>query len=392
MARDVRLIECPRDAMQGLPRFIPTAEKIRYNEALLKCGFDTLDCGSFVNPQAVPQMKDTAEMLQGLDLSNSVSKLLVIVANLKGAKQACEQEKVTYVGYPLSASETFQQKNTKRDIATALSDLKDIKAVCDAAGKVLVVYISMGFGNPYGEPYSTDNVIDLVQKVVELGATVVSLADTVGVAQPATIQQLFSTLIPRYKDKNVEVGAHFHLGPMRSVELLNHALDAGCRRFDGTVGGMGGCPFAKSSLTGNISSQALLQVLQSRGIEHGVDLQAYAEAEAIKHDIFGVGIKEMVLAETMTDERKFMELCIEHFKKADTNERGYLQFPEFHTSLTSAYHELGEKAPSEEVIQQKFREIDLSKDGRITLEEYIICVRRGLRKRMPKIQAIEEGA
>jgi len=385
----VTLVECPRDAMQGLKNIVPTAEKVRYINQLLKCGFHTVDCGSFVSAVAIPQMRDTASVLAKLDVAESKSKLLVVVCNVKGAVDAVKEPKVTYVGYPLSASEKFQEKNTRRGIDQALLDLAEIKKVTDEGGKELVVYISMGFGNPYGEPYSPDIVAKLVDRVVALGVRIVSLADTVGVANTALIKSLFGTLIPKYPD--VQFGAHFHSGAVSSIDKINAALDAGCRRFDGALGGMGGCPFAKSTLVGNVSTEALVDALSARDIAHGVDTAALEAASTIKHEVFGVGVKDILLSAVLNNEKEFMELCIRHFKDADKSESGFLDKQEFCASLTQAYRELGEEVPPEKSLLQKFDKLDLTGDGRITLEEYMMGVRRGLRKRLARMEAEERA-
>ena len=389
VGRPLTLVECPRDAMQGLKEFVPTHEKIRFINALLKCGFHTVDCGSFVSAPAVPQMRDTATVLEGLDMDDTKSKLLVVVCNVKGAKKAVLEEKVTYVGYPLSASEKFQHKNTNRDISQALQDVAELKKVCDAGGKELVVYISMGFGNPYGEPFSADIVADLAEKVAKIGVKIISLADTVGVSAPPLIKDLFGKLIPKYPD--VEFGAHFHSGAVSSRDKVNAAMDAGCRRFDGALGGMGGCPFAKSTLVGNVSSEALTETLAARGVDHGIDMVALDKASKIKHEVFGVGVKEILLASVLSNEKEFMELCIRHFRAADKRGVGYLDEDAFCSSLSHAYSELGEIVPSRAKLVEKFKKLDITGDSRITLEEYMMGVRRGLKKRLMRMEEEERG-
>jgi hydroxymethylglutaryl-CoA lyase len=378
----LHLVECPRDAMQGLKNFVPTAHKIRFINQILKVGFETVDCGSFVSPTATPQMRDTPEVLAGLDMSNTKSKLLVVVANKKGAVTASEHPLVTYVGYPLSASETFQQKNTKRSIETAVEDLKEIKQICDKGGKTLVVYISMGFGNPYGDPYSPEIVNDLVAKMAKLGVKIISLADTVGVSQPELIHDLFTHVIPKYSD--VEFGAHFHSGAMSAEDKLRAAIDAGCRRFDGALGGMGGCPFAKSSLTGNIATETIVDTLSHLKIPHKLDLEALHVASGIKDEIFGVGMRELVLATVLHDENAFLEMCLKHFRAADVDHIGFLGEEKFVESMRQAYVDLGEDAPPTAVLVKKFAETDVTGDGCITFDEYMVMVRRGLRKRLER--------
>jgi hydroxymethylglutaryl-CoA lyase len=368
--------------MQGLKMFVPTHDKIRFINQILKVGFSTVDCGSFVSPSAIPQMRDTAEVLNGLDMSSTRSKLLVVVANQKGAQMAAAHERVSYVGYPLSASETFQQKNTKRDIATALGDLKEIKRICDAGNKELVVYISMGFGNPYGDPYSPELVDKLVSRMSNLGVKIISLADTVGAAEPPLIKDLFSSVIPQYSD--IQFGAHFHSGALSADAKLKTAIEAGCRRFDGALGGMGGCPFAKSSLTGNIPTETICDTLEQLQIPTDLDMDALRKAAGIKDEIFGVHVRELVLATVLHNENAFLELCLKHFRAADVRRRGFLTEDVFIDSMRQAYVELGEDPPSEEQLRDKFKDLDIAGDGCITFDEYMIMVRRGLRKRLRK--------
>lgn len=380
LCRAVRLIECPRDAMQGLKNFVPTTEKIRFINSLLQVGFHTVDCGSFVPAPAVPQMRDTAEVIAGLDMTGTKSKLLVVVCNKKGARLAVEEPRVTYVGYPLSACETFQRKNTNRDIATALDDLEEIQKICRAGSKELVVYISMGFGNPYGEPFSVSIVEQLVDRVAKLGIKIISVADTVGVSEPGVIHDVYGALVPKYAD--VEFGAHFHSGAVSTADKLKAALDAGCLRFDGALGGMGGCPFAKSTLVGNVATEAIVDTLGSLGISHGLDTAALEVSSKIKDEVFGVGVKELVLASVLHDERFFLDMCLKHFSAVDDKQVGYLTREQFVQSLASAYQDLGEDAPSEVELSRKFDRMDLTNDGRITFDEYMVGVRRGLKKRL----------
>jgi hydroxymethylglutaryl-CoA lyase len=260
----IKLIECPRDAMQGLHTFIPTKVKIAYLNLLLKVGFDTLDFGSFVSPKAVPQMQDTAEVLAGLDLSGSSTKLLAIIANVRGAEQATAYEEITYLGFPLSVSETFQLRNTNKTIAQAVEDVAQMAELCNKRNKQLVVYLSMGFGNPYGDPYSPVVVMEMTQRLVALGIKIIAPSDTVGSSTPESIENLFGELIPAFPE--VEFGAHLHSIPQEAEAKVAAAFYAGCRRFDGAIRGFGGCPMAKDDLTGNIATETILSFLEKNAI------------------------------------------------------------------------------------------------------------------------------
>lgn len=273
----MKIVECPRDAMQGIPDFIPTEQKVRYIQALLEVGFDTLDMGSFVSPKAIPQMKDTGEVIQQLDLSRSKSELLVIVANERGAEDACAHEAVRYLGYPFSISETFQQRNTKASIEQSLERLKRISAIAEDGGKELVVYISMGFGNPYGDEWNPELASSWTRRLVEeLGVRTVSLADTVGVAEPDTVRSLYGELIPAFPE--VEFGAHLHTRPDSWKKNVEAAYEAGCRRFDGAVKGFGGCPMAEDELVGNLATENLLEFAEEKGVDAGIDREAFQKA------------------------------------------------------------------------------------------------------------------
>lgn len=251
----IKIIECPRDAMQGIKNFIPTEQKITYLNKLLKVGFDTLDFGSFVSPKAIPQMRDTADVLKGLDL-DTTTKLLAIVANTRGAAQACEFEEIRYLGYPFSISETFQLRNTNATIEDSLGRLMRIKELADQAGKEVVVYLSMGFGNPYGDPWNVDIVAHWVEQLSQRGFSILQLSDTIGVATPDSIAYLFSGLIPQYP--NIEIGAHLHTKPNEWEAKIQAAYSNGCKRFDGAFKGYGGCPMAKDDLTGNMPTEQIL--------------------------------------------------------------------------------------------------------------------------------------
>jgi len=252
----VEIVECPRDAMQGIKEFIPTDKKLAYLQQLLKVGYDVIDCGSFVSHKAIPQMRDTHEIIQKLDLDGSPSKLLTIAANERGAKDAAGYEKISYIGYPFSISETFQLRNTNSTIEESLERVKGIQEICVGASKELVLYISMGFGNPYGDPWNAEIVFEWVDKLKDLGIKIFALSDTIGVANSTSIYYLFSKLIPQYED--LVFGAHLHTRPEKWQKKVIAAYEAGCRRFDGAIKGYGGCPMAKDDLTGNMATENLI--------------------------------------------------------------------------------------------------------------------------------------
>ena len=276
MIEKVKVIECPRDAMQGIKPFIPTNEKVKYIQALLGCGFDTIDFGSFVSPKAIPQMVDTAEVLSKLDLSKTNSKLLSIVANVRGAQDASEHPEIQYLGYPFSISENFQMRNTHKTIDQSVETLQEILNIADASGKEVVTYISMGFGNPYGDPWDVDIVGEWTEKLSGMGAKILSLSDTVGSSTPEVIEYLFSQLIPRYPD--IEFGAHLHTTPTKWHEKVDAAYKAGCRRFDGAVQGFGGCPMAKDELTGNMPTEKMLSYFTAEKADTGVNWMVFEAA------------------------------------------------------------------------------------------------------------------
>lgn len=280
----MKIIECPRDAMQGIDEFIVTEKKIHYINQLLKVGFDTIDFGSFVSAKAIPQMRDTKEVLAGLDLSNTKSKLLAIVANTRGAEEAAQHKAIDYLGFPLSISETFQQRNTNKSITEALNTLSEIQAICESSGKQQVVYISMGFGNPYNDPYSVKLVEQFVDILNTLGVKIISLADTIGVSTPEQIKYLFESLSSKFK--NVELGAHLHSTPQTAVEKIKAAYEAGCKRFDGAIKGFGGCPMAKDDLVGNLATETILSYLKEQGIHTGINENEFVKALAIADEIF----------------------------------------------------------------------------------------------------------
>ncbi len=252
----VKIIECPRDAMQGIKTFIPTANKVTYIQSLLRVGFDTIDFGSFVSSKAIPQMQDTAEVLAQLDLSQTRSKLLAIIANTQGAEVACNYSEIQYLGFPFSISENFQMRNTHKTIAQSLVSLEEILNLADAKNKQVVAYLSMGFGNPYGDPWNTEIVGEWTEKLAAMGVTILSLSDTIGSSTPEMISYLFSNLIPAYPE--IEFGAHLHTTPDSWFEKIDAAYKSGCLRFDGAIQGFGGCPMATNHLTGNMPTEKLL--------------------------------------------------------------------------------------------------------------------------------------
>ena len=252
----IKIIECPRDAMQGIKSFIPTERKVAYLQSLLRVGFDTIDFGSFVSPKAIPQMADTAEVLARLDLSQTHSKLLAIIANTKGAELAAVHPEIQYLGFPFSISENFQMRNTHKTIAESIVTLQEILAIANQSNKEVVAYLSMGFGNPYGDPWNVDIVGEWTEKLANMGVKILSLSDTVGSSTPEVIEYLFAHLIPQYP--NIEFGAHLHTTPDKWFEKVDAAYKAGCHRFDGAIQGFGGCPMAKDDLTGNMPTEKLL--------------------------------------------------------------------------------------------------------------------------------------
>ncbi len=269
--------------MQGLHDFIPTAEKVRYINELLKVGFDTLDFGSFVSPKAIPQMRDTAEVLEQLELDTTDTKLLAIVANRRGALSAASFQAIDVLGYPFSISETFQLRNTNATIEESLDRVKGIQEICIQNNKTLLIYISMGFGNPYGDYWNVEIVQKWVQELIKLDISIFQLSDTIGVAEPANIQYLFKDLIPA--NPSVEIGAHFHTTPDTWEEKIVAAYDSGCRRFDGTIRGFGGCPMAQNKLVGNMPTENLITFARERDIEIGLDLDSYFDAMKVSGQI-----------------------------------------------------------------------------------------------------------
>ncbi|EAS20069.1 hydroxymethylglutaryl-CoA lyase [Nonlabens mediterrranea] len=269
----VKIIECPRDAMQGIKEMIPTDLKVQYLQSLLRCGFDTIDFGSFVSPKAIPQLVDTAEVLSKLDLSKTESKLLAIIANLRGAKAACEHPEIQYLGYPFSISENFQMRNTHKTIAQSVELLQEVIDLAQKHDKELVVYISMGFGNPYGDPWNVEIVGEWTEKLYNMGVRILSLSDTIGSSDPETITYLFSNLIPKYPE--IEFGAHLHTTPTTWHEKVDAAYKAGCRRFDGAIQGFGGCPMAKDDLTGNMPTEKMVSYFNTVKADTNVNAMSF---------------------------------------------------------------------------------------------------------------------
>jgi hydroxymethylglutaryl-CoA lyase len=280
----IKIIECPRDAMQGIDNFIGTEVKAAYINQLLKVGFDTIDFGSFVSSKAIPQMRDTAEVVKKLDLSSSETKLLAIVANLRGATEALEYSEIANLGFPLSISDTFQRKNTNTSISDALAMLAEMQEACLKAGRNLVTYLSMGFGNPYNDPYNEQIVSQFVEILVTLGIKTISIADTIGVAKPEQVNNLLSVLIRQYPA--IEFGVHLHSNPATAAAKINAAVDAGCERFDGAILGFGGCPMAGDELVGNINTGTILEVMAARNIPLPVKTSAFTQAEQMAVGVF----------------------------------------------------------------------------------------------------------
>ncbi len=280
----LQIVECPRDAMQGWSTFIPTEKKISYLNQLLKVGFDVLDFGSFVSPKAIPQLADTHEVLPHLELSNNTTQLLAIVANLRGAVDACKYPAIGAIGFPFSISETFQLRNTNKTIAASLDEIVQIQALCKEHNKELVIYISMGFGNIYGDPYTAELAISWFNKLAEIGITTIAMADTVGVANPVTIDYIYQHLNKVFP--TLTIGAHFHSTVATRFEKLNAAWDAGCHRFDSALLGIGGCPMANDDLVGNMDTETIIMWAQSKNIDLKLDNAALQIAKQMAQEIF----------------------------------------------------------------------------------------------------------
>lgn len=271
--KSVKIIECPRDAMQGIKMFIPTEKKVQYIQSLLAVGFDTIDFGSFVSPKAIPQMQDTAEVLAQLDLSKTKSKLLAIIANVRGAESAAIHDEIKYLGFPFSISENFQMRNTHKTIAESIITLQEIIEIAHKTDKEVVAYLSMGFGNPYGDPWNVEIVAEWTEKLAQMGVKILSLSDTIGSSTPEVIDYLYANLIPEYP--NIEFGAHLHTTPDKWHEKVDAAYKAGCVRFDGAIKGFGGCPMAKDELTGNMPTEKMLSYFTANKVDTGVKSTAF---------------------------------------------------------------------------------------------------------------------
>ncbi|HEY1871529.1 MAG TPA: hydroxymethylglutaryl-CoA lyase [Chitinophagaceae bacterium] len=280
----VKLIECPRDAMQGWKNFIPTEKKIEYINTLLQVGFDTIDFGSFVSPKAIPQMADTKEVIKGLRLNAESSKLLAIVANVRGAEEASQFDEISYLGFPFSVSETFQRRNTNSSISESMKRVMEIQNICLKKNKQLVIYISMGFGNPYNDPYSDEIVFDWVKKIVDLGIKTVSLADTVGVAKPEQVHSMTKYLINQLPE--IEIGVHLHSRPGNWKQKIDAAINAGCKRFDGALKGIGGCPMANDELVGNMNTERMIDYFKEKKMLTDLDEEALLKSLQLASEIF----------------------------------------------------------------------------------------------------------
>lgn len=280
----ITLVECPRDAMQGIKEWIPTEMKIRYINSLLKVGFHTIDFGSFVSPKAIPQMADTEEVLKGLDLSATQSKLLAIVANPRGAEAASVFDPIQYLGFPFSVSETFQQRNTHSSIEESLGRVEEIQNLCIKTGKELVIYISMGFGNPYGDPYDEEIVFEWVNKLVAMDIGIISMADTVGLATPTQVYDICSYLVESLP--GTQIGVHLHSSAANWKDKLEAAVKAGVRRFDGALKGIGGCPMADDELVGNMNTEWMIDYFRENGMVTGIDRMALEESLQIAGEVF----------------------------------------------------------------------------------------------------------
>jgi len=281
---DLFINECPRDAMQGLAHFVPTETKVNYINSLLKVGFNRIDFGSFVSPKAIPQLRDTAEVIGKLELENTNSALLAIIANLRGAEQAVEFEEIQFIGFPLSISEEFQIRNTNKTINEAIEELAKIQDLCLAKNKILVVYLSMAFGNPYGERYEPGLVREKAQTMIDLGVKEISVSDTVGRASPQSVKDLFLALSGVWQ--NVNLTAHLHSNPYQATEKIAAAWEGGCKQFDVALGGFGGCPMAEDDLVGNLSTESIIGWAKDQNLETGLNLEKLQMASAFLPQIF----------------------------------------------------------------------------------------------------------
>jgi hydroxymethylglutaryl-CoA lyase len=281
---ELTIVECPRDAMQGWAHFIPTEKKITYLNQLLKVGFDVLDFGSFVSPKAIPQLADTHEVVRKLDLSNTKTKLLAIIANTRGAQDAVQYDEISYLGFPFSISETFQLRNANKTILESLKQVEEIQQLCITHSKKLVIYISMGFGNPYGDDYSAETAIHWFKKLNEMGIDIIAMADTVGVAKPDTINYIYKHLIPEFP--GVDIGAHFHSTAETWEEKIDAAYKNGCLRYDSSIKGIGGCPMAEDELVGNIATENMLQWAKKNNIPLGLNEDEFFKSMIMANEVF----------------------------------------------------------------------------------------------------------
>ncbi|MCD0489394.1 hydroxymethylglutaryl-CoA lyase [Pedobacter sp. MC2016-14] len=284
MEQEMKLVECPRDAMQGIHHFIPTALKAKYLNTLLQVGFDTLDFGSFVSAKAIPQLRDTREVLEQLDLNATRTKLLAIVANLRGAEEASVHPEINYLGFPFSISETFQLRNTNSTILKSLDTVEQMLEICSQTNKTAVVYLSMGFGNPYGDEWNEGIVLHWASQLVKRGVTIVSLADTTGVSTPEKINKVLPALITQFS--GIEVGVHLHSTPGTRIEKIAAAYAAGCQRFDSALKGYGGCPMAADELTGNMATEEMVNFLEAKGVQLHLNKNKWKEAMDLTDNLF----------------------------------------------------------------------------------------------------------
>lgn len=289
--KPVKLIECPRDAMQGIHDFIDTDLKAAYINLLLQVGFDTIDFGSFVSPKAIPQLRDTATVLSKLEMDTTTTKLLAIVANLRGAEEACAHEQISYLGFPFSISETFQQRNTNSSIAQSVDTVKQLLALSDKHNKTAVIYLSMGFGNPYGDEWNVEIVEKWADELAGHGAKILALSDTTGVSTPEKIKEIVPSLIKKFESvndlkKTVEIGLHLHSTPYTRFEKIQAAYESGCKRFDSALKGFGGCPMATDDLTGNMATEDLISYLNNKGEALNLNMNKWQEAISLSAKVF----------------------------------------------------------------------------------------------------------
>lgn len=313
-ARAIKTTECFRDAIQGLPYFVPSEAKVRCINALLRVGFDVIDCGSFVSPKAIPQMQDTSKVLQQLDLSETTTKLSVVVCNLLGAQMAVKEEKVSFIGYPISLSESFQRRNTNRSIEEALIEYKEIHKFVESHKQIFFPYLSMCFGNPYDEPFSIAQILKTIEEFANMGTRFISLADTSGVGLPDVISNVIGKVTSNFPE--ITFSAHLHTSLRTTIPNLNAARSAGCDHIETALGGLGGCPFATSSLMGNAPTEALIWLLKKDGHHHHLDQKFLIEAKRVQNEVLGVTLKNLILHSGDTS-AEFEELCRNYFQLGD---------------------------------------------------------------------------